>query len=133
MSIWRRFCFKWKQLIYSVSYVNIYNCVTWNQVHANVWLTLTLWGAPSSLWTPPIWFIKGTVLWKVKKGGRVGSGKFVLENGSVSSRYCTRHSKVAMFDLIDSSECLTSELKGCCIPAPLKRIAVFLFIIQSYK
>ena len=30
----------------------------------------------------------------VNDGGRAGSGKFTLENGSVSSRYCIRHCNV---------------------------------------
>lgn len=33
---------------------------------------------------------------KVKSGGRVGSGKLVLLNGSVSSKNCTLHTNVAM-------------------------------------
>lgn len=55
---------------------------------------LTLCGDLSNLFTPAIWLIKGTFVKKVYVGGRVGSGKFVLENGSVSSKYWTRHWKV---------------------------------------
>jgi hypothetical protein len=35
----------------------------------------------------------------VNDGGRAGSGKLTLENGSVSSRYCTRHCNVDEFTL----------------------------------
>ena len=50
-------------------------------------------------------------MWNVNVGGRVGSGKFVLENGSVSSKNCTRQVKVAMFVIFLFF--ITSELYPC--------------------
>lgn len=61
------------------------------------WRKLTLCGDLRSRFTPAIWLHKGTLVRNVYVGGRVGSGKVVLENGSVSSKYWTLHCKVAMF------------------------------------
>lgn len=46
----------------------------------------TLCGALRSLWTPASWLMRGMSSLNVYTGGLVGSGKFVLLNGSVSSK-----------------------------------------------
>ena len=58
---------------------------------------LTWCGDSRTRCTPPIWLTRGTLSRNVYEGGRVGSGKLVLAKGSRSSRYCMRHTSVAMF------------------------------------
>jgi hypothetical protein len=48
------------------------------------------------------WLLNTVDVRKVKDGGRAGSGKFTLENGSISSRYCIRHCNVG------EDECILS-------------------------
>lgn len=53
-------------------------------------------GARSSRWTPANWVPRARSSRNVNSGGRLGSGKLVLLNGSVSSKNCTRQASVAM-------------------------------------
>lgn len=55
-----------------------------------------MWGAFRSLWIPAIWLMSGMSSLKVYTGGRVGSGKLVLLNGSVSSKNWTLQTNVAI-------------------------------------
>jgi len=83
---------------------------------------LTLCGALSNLFTPAIWLMSGTFVKKVYVGGRVGSGKFVLLNGSVSSRYWTLHCRVvAIFTFCPRAIVFPCELITATGPAVFVR------------
>lgn len=56
------------------------------------WNILTLWGAFNNRCIPGNWVQIGTPSLKLNIGGLEGSGKLVLLNGSVSSRYWTLQS-----------------------------------------
>ena len=58
-------------------------------------LRLTLCGAWRSLWTLLNWLLSTAEVRNVKDGGRKGSGRVMLANGSASSKYWTRHCKAA--------------------------------------
>ncbi len=60
-------------------------------------IIFTLCGALRTLCTLFNWLLNTVEVRNVNDGGRAGSGKLTLENGSVSSRYCTRHSNVVEF------------------------------------
>jgi hypothetical protein len=60
-------------------------------------MEFTLCGELRTLCTLVNWLLKIVEVRNVNDGGRAGSGKFTLENGSVSSRYCIRHCNVDEF------------------------------------
>lgn len=56
--------------------------------------SITLCGELRTLWTLLNWLLKIVDVRNMNDGGRAGSGRLTLENGSVSSRYWTRHCNV---------------------------------------
>lgn len=81
----------------------------WEQTDALAVRVITFCGALRSLCTPASWLMSGMSSLKVKSGGRVGSGKLVLLNGSVSSRNCTLHTNVAMVAYIHARRLMSKS------------------------
>ena len=66
--------------------------IHWEWAETEKWKILTLCGAFNNRCIPGSWVQMGTPSLKLKIGGLEGSGKLVLLNGSVSSKYWTLQS-----------------------------------------